>query len=51
MDRKEFVKKTLLLAAAGVTMPPVLRAKNIKLKKSTYDQLMDLVGFNHSPVN
>ncbi len=49
MDRKSFLKKTLLAGAMGALSPQMLRAKNIKLKNSDYDQLMKQVGFNHLP--
>ena len=45
MDRKDFLKKTTLGAAAlalGVSMPKQAEA-------STYDKLMHQVGFNHMP--
>ncbi len=49
MDRKKFIKQSLLgmvgLAATGST----LRAKNVKLKHSTYDKMLEQVGFNHLP--
>lgn len=49
MDRKKFLKTTLLTAAASVLAPQMLRAKNVKTKESTYDRLMEQVGFNHLP--
>ncbi|MBK7410402.1 MAG: pirin family protein [Saprospirales bacterium] len=49
MDRKNFIKKSLL-AVAGVTAgAPLLKASNVRLKESTYDKLMQQVGFNHIP--
>ena len=49
MDRKDFLKKSLIATAATVAVPTMLKAKNVKLKESTYDKLMDQVGFNHLP--
>ena len=49
MDRKAFIKKTIAAGVVGATAPGVLRASNIKLKKSDYDSLMEPVGFNHLP--
>ncbi|MEN0045983.1 MAG: pirin family protein [Bacteroidota bacterium] len=56
MDRKKFIKKSLLGAAGVATGSSVLRASNVKLRKSNYDQFMKStslseaqVGFNHLP--
>ncbi|MEM7106235.1 MAG: pirin family protein [Bacteroidota bacterium] len=56
MDRKKFLKKSILGAAGLVAGSTQLRAKNVKLKKSTYDKMIestfsaeDQVGFNHLP--
>ena len=49
MDRKDFIKKTVAAGVVGLTAPSVLKASNIKLKKSDYDALMEPVGFNHIP--
>lgn len=49
MDRKNFIKKTLLGAAGVATGATTLGAKNIKLKNSTYDKMLKQVGFNHLP--
>ncbi len=49
MDRKNFVKKTALGAAALITGNSMLKAKNVKMKSSTYDKMMEQVGFNHLP--
>ena len=48
MDRKKFIKSSIAGAALAST-PSILKAKNVKLKESTYDKLMDQVGFNHIP--
>ena len=38
------------MSAAGIVAGnSMLKAKNVKLKRSTYDQLMEQVGFNHLP--
>ena len=49
MNRKGFIKKSLLGAAGLVGSSNMLKAKNVKLKSSTYDRLMEQVGFNHLP--
>ena len=49
MDRKNFLKKTLLGATGVATGATTLRAKNVKLKNSTYDKMLNQVGFNHLP--
>lgn len=49
MDRKEFIKKSIAAGIVGTTAPAMLRASNVQLKNSTYDQLMNQVGFNHLP--
>jgi hypothetical protein len=49
MDRKNFLKKSLLGAAGVVAGGQLLKAKNTTLKRSTYDKMMEQVGFNHIP--
>lgn len=49
MNRKNFLKKTILGAAGVATGSSVLTAKNTKPSNSTYDKLMQQVGFNHLP--
>jgi len=49
MDRKKFIKKSIMAAAAGITLPGMLAARQSKLNDSTYDKLMHQVGFNHLP--
>jgi len=49
MDRKSFLKMALLGAVALSTGPKGLKAKNAKPKESTYDKMLDNVGFNHLP--
>ena len=45
MDRKDFVKKTIL-GAAGIAAGSRFK---VKPKASTYDKMMEQVGFNHIP--
>lgn len=49
MKRKDFIKKSLLGAAGIAASTTVVQAKNEEKKKSTYDKLMEQVGFNHLP--
>ena len=49
MDRKNFIKKSLLGVAGVAAGGTTLNAKNAEPKHSTYDELMDQVGFNHLP--
>ncbi|HKK79984.1 MAG TPA: pirin family protein [Phaeodactylibacter sp.] len=49
MDRKEFLKKSVLGAAGVAAGSNMLRASNVRLKHSTYDAMMEQVGFNHLP--
>lgn len=50
MDRKNFIKKSLLGAAGLTAGSNMLTAKNTQSKKkSNYDRLMQQVGFNHLP--
>ena len=49
MDRKNFIKKTLLAGMVGITTDGILKANNVKSNGSTYDRLMEKVGFNHLP--
>ena len=50
MKRKEFLKKSAVLSALSLSSPLILKANKIK-ENSTYDRLMDQVGFNHIPNN
>lgn len=45
MDRKKFLKSTLLAGVVGAVAPQVLNASNREAIKSTYDKLMQQVGF------
>lgn len=49
MNRKEFIRKSFLTGAIAAVTPQLLKASNTKLKKSTYDKLIQQVGFNHLP--
>jgi redox-sensitive bicupin YhaK (pirin superfamily) len=49
MDRKKFIKNSLLTVAIGTIAPQILKASKSKSTKSTYDTLMQQVGFNHLP--
>jgi hypothetical protein len=50
MKRKDFLKKAILSSIAAITVPAVLKADNVKeITASTYDKLMDNVGYNHMP--
>ena len=49
MKRKEFIKKALLTGVASAIAPQVINASNNTPTKSTYDELMQQVGFNHLP--
>ncbi len=48
MDRKNFIKKTLL-GTIGIAAGSKVAAKESAQKNSTYDKLMEQVGFNHLP--
>lgn len=50
MKRKDFLKKSMALSAIGVTIPSILKAKK-PTTTSTYDKMMEQVGFNHLPNN
>ncbi len=49
MDRKRFIKNVLLTGVVGAIAPQILKAANSKSIKSTYDTLLQQVGFNHLP--
>ena len=49
MNRKNFIKKTILGTAGVATGSSILKAKNVTPKNSTYDKMMEQVGFNHLP--
>ena len=50
MKRKDFLKKSMALGALGMAAPSVLSAKKPTFN-STYDKMIDQVGFNHLPNN
>jgi len=49
MKRKEFIKKSILGMAATTAISSTSKAEIPKKSTSTYDKLMDQVGFNHIP--
>lgn len=49
MNRKKFLKNTLLAGVVSTIAPQVLRTTTNSPARSTYDTLMDQVGFNHLP--
>lgn len=49
MKRNEFIKKSVLGAAGIAASSAGLKAKNIQLKESNYDRMLEQVGFNHIP--
>ncbi|MEM6316129.1 MAG: pirin family protein [Bacteroidota bacterium] len=49
MNRKNFIKKTLLGAAGVATGSSLAKANNVQPNHSTYDKMMQQVGFNHLP--
>ena len=49
MKRKEFLKKGLISTAVASVAPTMLKAKNVRLKESDYDKLIEPIGFNHLP--
>ena len=49
MKRKDFLKKSMLLSAISA-VPSFLSAK-IPTTISTYDKMIEQVGFNHLPNN
>lgn len=48
MKRSDFLKKSLLAGVAGAIAPSSLQA-NSEAKSSTYDILMERIGYNHLP--
>ena len=50
MNRKDFIKKSTVLSAIGLSSPVLLKG-NSNPKTSTYDKLKDQIGFNHIPNN
>lgn len=50
MNRKKFLKNSII-SAAGLAAAKGLATNSEKAEASTYDELMDQVGFNHLPNN
>ena len=48
MKRKDFLKKSAVLSAIGLSSPLLLKG-NSNTKTSTYDKLESQIGFNHIP--
>jgi redox-sensitive bicupin YhaK (pirin superfamily) len=49
MDRKKFLKRSIFGVAAVAAGTKGLKAEDTNTSKSTYDKLMNQVGFNHLP--
>ena len=49
MERKDFIKKSILASAVGILTPQILAAADVEQTASTYDKLIQKVGFNHLP--
>lgn len=49
MKRKDFIKKAVITGVAGAVAPAMLKAKNVRLKHSDYDKMIEQTGFNHLP--
>ncbi len=49
MKRNAFIKKSILAGAVGAVLPQIAKAAEAQPSESTYDKLMDQVGFNHLP--
>ena len=49
MNRKNFIKKSIIAGLAGSVLPATVKANTEEEEKSTYDKLIDQVGFNHLP--
>ena len=47
MKRKDFIKKSLIAGIAGSVLPASVHSA--EKESSTYNKLMDQVGFNHIP--
>lgn len=48
MDRKNFIRKSIAGVAAAAVAPALLKGA-VRPKESTYDKMMEQVGFNHLP--
>ena len=49
MERKKFIKSALLTATIGAISPQLLSAKESKITRSTFENPMQRVGYNHLP--
>ena len=48
MNRKKFIKNSIIAGLAGTILPASVKAENTA-KESTFDKLINQVGFNHLP--
>ncbi len=51
MERKEFIKKSILSGITALAIPSLLKAEQSVNESSTYDKLIEKVGYNHIPNN
>jgi redox-sensitive bicupin YhaK (pirin superfamily) len=49
MKRKNFIKKSLLTGLVGLSAPALLQSKELDKRKSTYESLIEKIGYNHLP--
>lgn len=49
MKRKKFIQKTIATGIVGLTAPSLLQSKELVKRKSTYETLMEKIGYNHLP--
>lgn len=49
MNRKYFIKNALMASLSGIVAPQIIKGSINNSSKSTYDSLMERVGFNHLP--
>jgi hypothetical protein len=51
MDRKQFIKKSVITGVVGTLVPKIFGAKKAEQTEVKEDKLMQRVGFNHLPNN
>jgi len=49
MKRKEFIKRSILSGLSAALLPSFLRAEQSSIKHSTYNKLIEKIGYNHIP--
>jgi len=49
MDRKKFIKKSLIAGVAASIFPSTSKSIDLVDRNSTFDKMIDQVGFNHMP--